>query len=511
MSFTAFEMHLSNFATLVWGWPMLIALMVTGIWLTVLLRGLQFRMLLPAMYDAFCPHSRHTRGEGMISNRSALFTALAATVGTGNIAGVATAIALGGPGAMFWMWMSGLFGMALKFSEALLGVHYRVKDKNGQFRGGPMYYLTHGAKAPWLGAVFAGALAFAALCTGGMVQNNSIADAMLAGFGLNPTWVGLAVTAVSAAVMLGGLGRIARAADLLVPSMIVVYAAAGTLVIVVNSAMLPQILHAIFTEAFTGSAAAGGFAGSSVLLAMRYGLARGVFANESGLGSAPIVAATAQTRHPTEQALVSMTQTFIDTFFVCTFTGMVILITGAWQSLDVASAGASLTNLAFNQGLGNVALAGIPLGSGIVSLCLLLFAFTTILGWGFYGQQGAMYLLGPKVAKPYLWLFLACTFFGAAILDWAESIRQGVHFIWVLADLGTAAMMLPNLFGLLVMSGTIKKLAFDYIQHTRTGKPLLHKPFYFTAVPAKAPVKAVKAKPKTKAKIKPRAKPRKRR
>lgn len=480
---------LNTIAGYLWGWPMLIALVGTGLWLTLLLRGLQFKMLIPALYRALGP--QHSDGAGTISNRAALMTALAATVGTGNIAGVATAIAMGGPGAMFWMWVSGLVGMALKFAETLLGVHYRVKAADGSYRGGPMYYLTQGAKAPWLGMMFAFFLGFAALSIGGMVQSNSIADAMGDSFGLNPTAVGAVVTGLAAIIMFGGLKIIARVADALVPLMIVLYAGAGTLVLAVNAGAVPELFRAIFTEAFTGTAAVGGFAGSTLMLTMRYGLARGVFANESGLGSAPIVAATAKTKHPTEQALISMTQTFIDTFFVCTFTGLVILVTGAWKSADVASAGASLTNLAFNSGLGNIAVAGVQVGSSIVALSLLLFAFTTILGWGFYGQQGAVYLLGSKAARPYLVFFLLCTFFGAAVLDLAANVREGVTFIWTIADIATGLMMIPNLYALCVLSPQVKKLTNDFLRHTRTGQALEHNAFFadFAEKVAKVPAK----------------------
>lgn len=505
MSLSQLHDFLEMIAGYLWGWPMLILLVATGGWLTFLLKGLQFRMLVPAMVSAFSSGSSTGAGEGMISNRQALMTALAATVGTGNIAGVATAIALGGPGAMFWMWMSGLLGMAIKYSETLLGVHYRVKAADGSYRGGPMYYLTTGAKAPWLGLAFALFLAFAALSIGGMVQSNSIADALGSGFGLNPTLVGAVVTLAAAAIILGGLTRIAQVADLLVPSMIVIYAGAGILVLLVNAEALPGLFRAIFTEAFTGTAAVGGFAGSTVLMAMRFGLARGVFANESGLGSAPIVAATARTKHPTEQALISMTQTFIDTFFVCTFTGMVILVSGAWQAEGLASAGASLTNLAFNSGLGGVELLGYQVGSSIVALSLLLFAFTTILGWGFYGQQGAVYLFGPKVATPYMVFFLLCTFFGAAVLDIAASVKEGVLFIWTIADIATGLMMLPNLYGLWLLSGTIRRLTTDYLRHHKHGVALAHAPFFHEAklVAAKKTPVASPVKPKAKAKKMP--------
>ncbi|RYG61983.1 MAG: sodium:alanine symporter family protein, partial [Alphaproteobacteria bacterium] len=454
-------------AGVLWGWPMLILLVGTGIWLTLQLRGLTFTLLGPAMLDIFRP--QQNKGEGTISNRSALFTALAATVGTGNIAGVATAIVIGGPGAMFWMWVSGLFGMALKYSETLLGVHYRIKTADGTFRGGPMYYLTHGANQPILGMAFALFLSFAALSIGGMVQSNSVADALKSTFNFNPTIVGAIMVVAAALIMFGGLKRIARVADATVPFMIALYAISGTLVIVANAAYVPELFARIFTEAFTGTAATGGFAGATVLMAMRYGLARGVFANEAGLGSAPIVAATAQTRHPTEQALISMTQTFIDTFLVCTFTGMVILVTGAWQSGASASGGASLTQLAFNTGLGGISLMGYQLGSLVVSVCLLLFAFTTVLGWGYYGQQGFVYLFGKKVATPYMVFFLLCTFFGAAVLDLASSVKEGVAFIWVIADVTTGLMMLPNLLALWLLGPKIRQLTFDYLKNKKTG------------------------------------------
>ncbi len=465
-------------AGLLWGWPMLILLVGTGISLTLQLRGLTFSLLIPSLIDIF--RTQPKGGEGTISNRSALLTALAATVGTGNIAGVATAIVIGGPGAMFWMWVSGLFGMALKYSETLLGVHYRIKTPEGVFRGGPMYYLTHGAKMPILGMAFALFLSFAALSIGGMVQSNSVADALKTSFNFNPTIVGAVMVISAAVIMFGGLTRIAKVADAVVPFMIALYAISGTLVIIANISYVPELFSRIFAEAFTGTAATGGFAGATVLMAMRYGLARGVFANESGLGSAPIVAATAQTRHPTEQALISMTQTFIDTFFVCTFTGLVILVTGAWQSGEVASGGASLTQLAFNTGLGGITIFGHQLGSFIVSMCLLLFAFTTVLGWGYYGQQGFVYLFGKKVATPYMVFFLLCTFFGAAVLDLAASVKEGVEFIWVIADVTTGLMMLPNLLALWILGPKIRKLTFDYLKHKRTGN-FQHAPFHFVA------------------------------
>lgn len=493
MIFETIHGYLTAAAGYLWGWPMLILLVSTGVMLTSILRGLQFWMLIPALRQAFGPQGDKSHGAGMISNRAALFTALAATVGTGNIVGVATAIAMGGPGAMFWMWVSGLLGMALKYGETLLGVHYRVQTADGQYRGGPMYYLTAGVKSPWLGKLFALFLAFATLSIGGMVQSNSVADAMQSGFGFEPTIVGLVMVVAAAVIMFGGLKSIARVADVMVPTMIIAYALSGTVVILANMEFVPGVLRAIFADAFTGSAMAGGFVGSTLLMAMRFGLARGVFANESGLGSAAIVAATAKTRHPAEQGLISMTQTFIDTFFVCTFTGLVILVTGAWQSVDVASAGASLTNLAFNSGLGNMTLHGVEVGSAIVSICLTLFAFTTVLGWGYYGQQGAVYLFGPKVSNAYLWIFLGATFFGAAVLDIADTVKNGVQFIWMIADITTGLMMIPNLYALWMLSGTIKRLTFDYLHSTKTGKPFSIAPFANARTAAAHAPEALKA------------------
>lgn len=484
--FAAVHTALDTFSGYLWGWPMLALLLGTGLWLTVLLRGLQFRMLLPALRAAFTSGSKG--GEGEISNRSALMTALAATVGTGNIAGVATAMALGGPGAMFWMWMSGLLGMALKFSEVLLGVHYRRRNGDGTFTGGPMYYITRGTGYVWLGSAFAFFLTLAAIGGGGMVQVNSMADALKSGFNLSPTLVGAGVALAAGVIMFGGITRIAKVADKLVPFMIILYAIAGTFVVAASGVDIAGLFATVFHDAFNGTAAAGGFAGATVQQAMRYGLARGVFANESGLGSAPIVAAAAQTKHPTEQALISMTQTFIDTFCVCTFTAMVILATGAWQATGAPSGGASLTAMAFDGGLGYLNIIGMNVGSTLVTLCLFLFAFTTIIGWGYYGVQGAVYLWGKRAATPYLLVFLLCTWMGGAVLDWAASVKDGVNFIWLIVDITTGLMMIPNLFALLLLSPQVKRLADDYITHTRYGTPLKHKAFfedYFVVMPKK--------------------------
>lgn len=491
---------LESVAAVLWGWPMLAFLLATGCMLTWRLRGLQFVELAGALWAALGPAGSKRHGAGSITNRQALMTALAATVGTGNIAGVATAIALGGPGAVLWMWVSGVLGMAMKYSEALLGVHYRVKlrDANG-YHGGPMYYLSLGAGWPLLGMLYAVMIALAATCIGGMVQNNAIADAIASSFGFEPLAVGSLVVLAAAVVMFGGLKQIAQVADKLVPLMIVVYVVAGTMILLANAAYIPMALQLIVDSAFNGHAAAGGFAGAGVMAAMRFGLARGVFSNESGQGSAAIVAAPAQTKHPVEQALVSMTQTFIDTIVVCTFTALVILVTGVWQSDAAVSAGASLTSLAFATGLGGVTVGGYSLGASVVAVSLLLFSFTTILGWGYYGQQGAVYVLGPKAAKPYLVVFLLMTLAGAGALQLAQESKTGVLAVWALADVLVGIMIIPNLLGLWMLSGLVVRLTQDYLAVRTSGGTYKYPAFYEdrlanTTLPVKRGKKALRAR-----------------
>ncbi|MCA3244488.1 MAG: sodium:alanine symporter family protein, partial [Alphaproteobacteria bacterium] len=372
---------LQPLSDIVWGWPTIALLLLTGTYLMLLLGGHPLRRLPEALWQLVGPRHHDALAKGEISNRAALWTALAATVGTGNIAGVATAIALGGPGAVFWMWVSGVLGLALKFAETTLGVHYRVQAADGRIRGGPMYYLTHGARLPSLGMLYAVALAFAAFSIGGMVQSNSMADVMATSFGVSPLLVGILITAAAGAIMLGGLTRIADAASLLVPFMIGLFVLVGSLILVMNASYLPGVFTLIFDSAFSPASASGGFAGAAVAAAMRYGLARGIFSNESGLGSAAVVAAPARTRHPVEQGLIAMTQTFIDTLVVCTFTALVILVSGAWQMGGLASGGAALSAAGFDAGLGFLSVGGYGLGSVVVAVRLFLFAFTTILGW----------------------------------------------------------------------------------------------------------------------------------
>ncbi|MGH9458980.1 MAG: alanine/glycine:cation symporter family protein, partial [Thermoanaerobaculia bacterium] len=368
-------------------------------------------------------------------------TALAATVGTGNIVGVATAIALGGPGAMFWMWMTGLVGMATKYSEALLSVKYRITDPSGEQAGGPMYYLRNGIRWKPLGAtlafLFALFASIAAFGIGNMVQSNSVASAIQTSFGV-PTWItGLVIAVFAGAVILGGIKSIGRFTSFFVPIMIAAYMVGAGVIIVINWEGVPDAFRLIFTNAFTATGAVGGFAGATIREGIRWGVARGIFSNESGLGSAGIAAAAAQTREPARQALVSMTQTFIDTIVVCTFTGVAIISTGVWTS---GENGAALTQMAFRTGLpGNY-------GGWIVAVSLAMFAFSTILGWSYYGEKSIEYLLGEWTNLPYRILFVIASFFGAI---------YSLEFVWTLSDLMNGLMALPNLIGLLLLSGVI--------------------------------------------------------
>jgi AGCS family alanine or glycine:cation symporter len=370
-------------------------------------------------------------------------TALAATVGTGNIVGVATAIASGGPGALFWMWVTGLVGMATKYSEALLSVKFRTVDCRGEQAGGPMYYLSRGIRWPWLGktlgVLFALFAAVAAFGIGNMVQSNSMADAIHQTFGIADWVTGLVIATAVALVVLGGIRSIGRFTGIFVPAMILLYIVGCGALLLLNAEHVPGAVATIFRDALTGTAAAGGFLGAGVAQAMRYGVARGIFSNESGLGSAGIAAAAAQTREPARQALVSMTQTFIDTLVVCSFTGIAIVATGAWDS---GRDGAPLTQLAFTTGL--------PGSSGgiIVTVSLTLFAFSTILGWSYYGERSVEYLLGNRFVLPYRLLFVAATFVGAV---------RSLDFVWKFSDVMNGLMALPNLVGLLLLSGIIAR------------------------------------------------------
>ena len=448
MEFLAgFEAIVGKLGAFAWGPPMLFLLVGTGFWLTFSLRGLQFTKLWHSLYLALIVRKEETDEPGDITHFQALMTALSATVGTGNIAGVATAIAAGGPGALFWMWLTGLVGMATKYAEALLAVKYRTQDENGEMAGGPMYYISKGLNMPWLGSVFALFAAVAAFGIGNMVQSNSVADAVEATFHIPPMITGLVLMTCTAAVILGGIKKIGKVTGVLVPIMIVFYVVGAMFIILMNISEVPAALAFIVKQAFNPTAATGGFAGASVMLAIRMGVARGVFSNESGLGSAPIAAAAAQTKHPVSQAMVSMTQTFIDTIIVCTMTGLVLILTNTWDS---GKTGAELTTMAFQT--------GIPGGAYIVTIGLILFAYSTILGWSYYGEKSIEYLLGAGAVKPYRIVFVFFVGVGAV---------AKLGLVWNLSDTFNGLMAIPNLIGLLLLTPVIVKETRAYFERNQ--------------------------------------------
>ncbi len=440
--FKTIEAFVGKVGAFAWGPPMLILLVGTGLYLTLALRGLQFRKLGHSLWLALVKRKEDTDEPGDITHFQALMTALSATVGTGNIAGVATAIAAGGPGALFWMWITGLVGMATKYGEAVLAVKYREKDEAGNMSGGPMYYISKGLGWKWLGTLFAIFASVAAFGIGNMVQSNSVADAVEATFNIPFYVTGIVLMVFTALVVLGGIKSIGRVTGVVVPIMIIFYTVGALIIIAMKFSAVPAAFALIFKHAFTPTAASGGFAGAAVMLAIRMGVSRGVFSNESGLGSAPIAAAAAQTQHPGSQALVSMTQTFIDTLVVCTMTGLVLILTGAWDS---GKTGAELTSFAFQNGFMG--------GQYIVTIGLILFAYSTILGWCYYGEKSIEYLFGLGAVKPYRYIFVVVVGFGAvAKLD----------FVWALSDTFNGLMAIPNLIGLLALSPVIIKLTRDY-------------------------------------------------
>jgi AGCS family alanine or glycine:cation symporter len=427
------EALVSTLSGWVWGPPMLVLLVGTGLYLTILLKGMQFRVLPHAFRLIF--HKDHGQA-GDISHFAALMTALAATVGIGNIVGVATAIALGGPGAVFWMWMTGLVGMVTKYSEAVLAVKYREKGEHGM-RGGPMYYLAKGANLPWLGWLFALFTALATFGIGNMTQANAVAKIFQSTFHIEPWVTGVILMLLTALVILGGIKSIGRFTSFLVPFMILGYVGASALVLALNAGEIPHALGLIFYHAFQPAAAGGGFAGATVAAAMRYGIARGVFSNESGLGSAPIAAAAARTRDPVKQALVSMTQTFIDTLVVCSMTALVILTATPWTNGVGAE---QLTSASFAETLG-------VSGEILVALATALFAYSTLIGWNYYGEKAIEYLVGPRAIRHYRIVFIAVVIVGA---------MMKLEFVWNFSDLMNGMMAIPNLIGLLLLSKVVR-------------------------------------------------------
>lgn len=433
-------MHALNgfFAALsgyVWGVPLLVLLVGTGVLLTIRLRLLQVFMLPYALYETFVKPKAHEQGD--ISHFQALMVALAATIGTGNIIGVATAISVGGPGALFWMWITAAFGMATKYAEGVLAVKYRVVDENGEMSGGPMYYIERGLGCRWLGIMFALFGSIAAFGIGNMVQANAVAGNLKESLGFSPFATGLVLAVFTGLVIFGGVKNIGRVSAVMVPVMALVYVAGCLVILGRYAAEVPSALLMVFHDAFTGTAATGGFLGSAVMLAIQKGVSRGVFSNESGMGSAPIAAAAAKTNEPCEQALVSMTGTFIDTIIVCTMTGLVIIVTGAWHSGAEVSA---LTKSAFDTGLpGNG-------GGFIVSFGIVFFAYSTIIGWAYYGEKCMEYLLGVKALLPYRLVYAVAVLVGASVK---------LDLVWNFADVMNGLMAIPNLIALLGLSGVV--------------------------------------------------------
>jgi AGCS family alanine or glycine:cation symporter len=499
---------LESLSGFIWGPFFLIPLLVgTGLYLTVVLRALQFRELGHSLWLGLIKR-REQGAEGDISHFQALMTALAATVGTGNIAGVATAIAAGGPGALFWMWITGLLGMATKYSEALLSVHYREVDARGHMVGGPMYFLAKGIQNRTLGrtlaAAFATFAAFAAFGIGNGVQSQEVGNALRATFGFDPRATQIALAVLVAAVTLGGIRSIGRFAGVMVPVMVIFYMLGAGVILILNATEIPRALRAVFAGAFQTSAIGGGILGASVGAAVRFGFARGIFSNESGLGSAGIAAAAAETREPVRQAMVSMTQTFIDTLVICTMTGLVILTTivkdeervGAIEPVALravterlaaaqqagridalspdflsqahsmlgeraslarlarwkTTSGSEWTTLAFRESLPG------HLGGSIVSIGLALFAFSTIIGWSYYGEKSLQYLAGLWILIPYRIVFAAMVVVGPMMFD---------RRIWLVSDIMNGLMALPNLIGLLLLSSVVVAETRSYFARER--------------------------------------------
>ncbi|MCB4458091.1 alanine/glycine:cation symporter family protein [Leisingera sp. McT4-56] len=428
---------------IVWGVPMLALILGVGFFLQV---GLKFMPILKlGMGFGLLFKGREGQGEGQISPFNALMTALSATIGTGNIAGVATAVFLGGPGALFWMWMTALVGMATKYSEAVCAVKYRERDEEGNYVGGPMYYIKNGlgAKWAWLGVAFAVFGSIAAFGIGNGVQANGVAQVLETNFGFNTSVTGVVLMVLTGAVILGGITRIGAVAGKLVPFMAVSYIIAGLIVLVVNADAIGSAFGLVFTHAFTPSAAEGGFAGAAVWAAIRFGVARGVFSNEAGLGSAPIAHAAAETKGPVNQGLIAMLGTFIDTIIVCSITGLAIIASGAWTS---GESGAALTSLAFETSLPGF-------GGYLIAIALSIFAFTTILGWSYYGEKCMEFLFGVKVMLPYRILWIVAIYFGAT---------ADLGFIWLLADTLNAMMAIPNLIALALLSPIVFKVTKEF-------------------------------------------------
>ena len=442
------ESILSAIDSFIWGAPLLILLSGTGLYLTLRLGFIQIRYLPRALGYLF---KKDKGGKGDVSSFAALCTALAATIGTGNIVGVATAVQAGGPGAIFWMWLVALLGMATKYAECLLAVKYRVRDKNGFMAGGPMYYIERGLGIKWLAKLFAllGVMV-AFFGIGTFPQVNAITHAMQDTFNIPVLVTAIIVTLLVGLIILGGVKRIATASSVIVPFMAILYVTTSLVIILLNIEKVPDAISLIIYSAFDPQAALGGVVGFTVMKAIQSGVARGIFSNESGLGSAPIAAAAAQTREPVRQGLISMTGTFLDTIIVCTMTGIVLVLTGAWSNPELA--GATVTNYAFAQGLGT------SIGATIVTVGLLFFAFTTILGWCYYGERCFVYLVGIRGVKLYRLAYIVLVGLGSFL---------HLNLIWIIADIVNGLMAFPNLIALIGLRKVVIEETKDYFQRLK--------------------------------------------
>jgi alanine or glycine:cation symporter, AGCS family len=443
---------------LVWGLPTIILLVGTGVFITLLLKMVQFRhfvygwKLISGKYD-------NPEDEGEVTHFQALSTALSATIGTGNIAGVGTAVAIGGPGAIFWMWVTAIFGMGLKYAECLLSLNFRTVHADGTTGGGPMYYLEHGLKQKWLGVTFAIFATIASFGIGNMVQANSVAEPLLDTFGVPKIATGIVIAVLCFAVIVGGVKRIGAVSSKVVPAMAVFYIVGALLVILTHLGDVPAAFAQIFHDAFSGTAATGGFVGAGIAQAIRFGVARGVFSNEAGLGSAPIAHGAAQTKEPVREGLVAMLGPFIDTLVICTMTGLVIIMTGAFtlEGADGAGlTGAVLTKTAFQNGM---PFAG---GEYIVTIGIIFFAFSTVIGWSYYGDRCIDYLFGEKAVMPYRIIYCMIIPVGATIK---------LSLVWTISDIFNALMAWPNLIGLIFLSPVVVRMTKEYFADPKRVNP----------------------------------------
>ncbi len=439
-----FEQIIDQINGFVWGPVMLTLLLGTGIFLTIGLKGMTISHIPYAFKQLF--KGRQGSGDGEISPFNALMTSLSSTIGMGNIAGVATAIGLGGPGALFWMWCAAFVGMATKYAEAVLAVNYRETDEAGRKVGGPMYYIKNGLgdKWKWLGGAFALFGSLAGFGLANTVQSNAVSQVLETNFNVPTVISGIVMAVLVGGVLLGGIKRIASVSGKLVPFMAALYMTATFIILVMNAPAIPAAIILVVDSAFNGAAATGGFAGATLMLALRMGIARGIFSNEAGLGSAPIAHAAAETNSPVRQGTIAMLGTFIDTLIICTMTGLVLIVTGVWSG---EPQGAAMTLAAFTGAL--------PYGDIILSLCVALFAFTTMLGWSYYGERCAEFLLGPRVITPFRVLWVIGIFVGT---------QMSLELVWKMTDALNGLMAIPNLIALLLLSPIVFKLTREYFE-----------------------------------------------